>query len=143
MNLFSRKDPVMTEPTVTGTDVLRRTVHARNKSPHAISLIAREVDGIGAGVLEDFAAGQADLGVEALKALTKVLYPNAEYDAEANLLRSANKQEAKGFSPPPKFDPTSSPYYFPVPAGPRPGPQPVNPEPVRPKATSRPGWAPW
>ena len=131
----------MSEPTVTGTDVLRRTVHARNKSPHAICLIAREIDGVATHTLEDFAAGQADLGVEALKALTKVLYPNAEYDAGANLLRSANKQEATGFILPPRFDPKSSPYYFPVQAGPQIGPQPVIPVPAKPAATTRPGWA--
>ena len=59
----------MDEPTITGTDVLRQTVKARNKSPHAISVIAREIDGIGAGTLEDFAAGNADLPVEALQAV--------------------------------------------------------------------------
>jgi hypothetical protein len=144
MNLFKRQDAAaMSEPAITGVDVLRKTVHARNRSPHALSLIAREVDGIGAATLEDFAAGKADLGVETLKALTKVLYPHSEYDEAANLLRSANKQQATSYVPPDKFDPASAPYCFRVTSGPQLGPQPVVP-PARekPKATTRPGWAP-
>ena len=69
-------------------DVVRTTVKARNKSPHAISLIAREIDGIGAGMLEAFAENKLDLGPDALKSLTKIVYQNAEFDPELNLLRS-------------------------------------------------------
>ena len=70
------------------------------------------------------------------------MFPMAEFDAERDLLRPTNKQEATGFISPPRFDATTSPYYFPVTTEPQIGPQPVNPEPVRP-ATTRPGWAPW
>jgi hypothetical protein len=61
MSLFSRKDPVMTEPTVTGTDVLRRGVHVRIRTQHALTLMAREIVGIGAHTLEAFAAGSTEL----------------------------------------------------------------------------------
>lgn len=37
-------------------DVLGKTVTARNKSPHALSLIASELGNVGAGTLENFAA---------------------------------------------------------------------------------------
>jgi len=71
-------------------------VKARNRSPHALSLIAREID-VGASMLEDFAAGRGNLSVEVLKALTKVLY-DAEFDPESGMLRSANKAEPAMFA---------------------------------------------
>jgi hypothetical protein len=145
MSLF-KKDPAMAEPTVTtGTDVLRQTVKARNRSPHALSLIASEIAGVGVSTLEDFAAGKIDLKVETLQALTRILYPHAEFDAERDLLCSANKQEAKPMCTayPARFDPKSSPHYMPFnPDQPRTAPQPVKAEPPKPKA-SRPGWASW
>jgi hypothetical protein len=127
----------MTDKPVTGVDVLRQTVNARNKSPHALSLIAREVGSVSASTLEDFAAGKADLDVATLKALTPVLHPNAEYDAELNLLRSANKAEPipLGITPPP-YKP--KPLNF-TPGLPPVGPRPVNPEKPKVKA-GRPGW---
>jgi hypothetical protein len=130
----------MTEPS---TDVLRKAVHARIRTPHALTLLAREIEGIGTHTLENFAAGKVDLQVETMQALAKLIFPMAEFDAERNLLRPANKQEAKGYVLPPRFDATTSLYYFPVTTEPQIGPQPVNPEPARPKATTRPGWARW
>ena len=131
----------MAEPQVTGTDVLRRAVHARIRSPHALTMMARDVGDLAVHTLENFAAGKTDLKVEALKALTKQLFPHAEFDETCNLLRSANKREARAFILPPRFDRKSTPYYLPVQAGPQIGPQPVIPVPTRPAATSRPGWA--
>ena len=58
----------MTVQITTGITILRKTLHARNGSPHALTLIASEVPGIGAGTLEAFAAGKADLSIEALQA---------------------------------------------------------------------------
>lgn len=130
----------MTEPAITGIDVLRKTLHARNRSPHALSLIASEIDGAGVATLEAFAAGKVDLSVEQLKALTRVLYPHSEYDEAANLLQSANKQPATSFVTPERFDPKSSPYYFPHDPTRSHAPRPVKPEPAKPKS-SRPGWA--
>ena len=130
----------MDEPVVTGTDILRRTVHARNRSPHTLSLIVREIDGVGASTLEDFAAGKADLSVEALKALTKVLYPRSEFDVESGMLRSANKTAISmpANYPPPLGDPTLWPTY----RGPRqPGEQPSNVlPPSPPPRKKRAGW---
>ena len=63
----SAQDKIVTE-----TDALRMTINARNKSPHALSLITREVS-IPAGRLEDFASGKIDLDVAELKALAKIL----------------------------------------------------------------------
>jgi hypothetical protein len=131
----------MTEDTTTGVDVLRKTVHARN-SPHALTLIAGEVPGVGVGTLEAFAAGKADLGVEASKALTRVLHPHAEFDPESGMLRPANRAEPKPLCSgyPPQRDPKSSPGHRPMPPGPHlPGPQPVTPQ--KPQAkTKRAGW---
>jgi hypothetical protein len=78
MSLFSRKEPTMS-PAIsetTGTDILRRAVHARIRSPHALTMMAREIDGLATHALEDIAAGKADLKVETLKALTKLLFPD-------------------------------------------------------------------
>ncbi|MFH0300990.1 hypothetical protein AAFX91_27950 [Bradyrhizobium sp. 31Argb] len=107
----------MTEAT-TGVDVLRRTVHARNRSPHALALIAREVEGVSTSMLEDFAAGKIDLGIAALQALTKELYPHAEFDVESGMLRSTNRSEPRslGVRPEP-FDPRTLPYYSPASPG--------------------------
>ena len=55
--------------------VLRQTVKARNKSPHALSLIAREVGTISAYALEVFAAVTVDLDVETLKFLAPFMHP--------------------------------------------------------------------
>ncbi len=144
MSLFSKRDSVMTEPTVTGIDVLRQTVKARNRSPHALSLIAREVDGVSASALEDFAAGKADLSVEILKALTKVLYPGAEFDPDHNLLQTPSlPARPMGIKPPP-YDPAKHPSYHPPPAGPHTrGTSGITGLPPSPQAgpPTRPGWA--
>jgi hypothetical protein len=56
-------------------------------------------------MLEGFAAGKADPGVDALKALTKGHYPDTEYDAELSLLRSlAPPARPLGVTAPP-YDP--------------------------------------
>jgi len=127
----------MDEPTITGTDVLRWTVKARNKSPHALSLIVREIEGVGPGALEDFAVGKVDLGVEALQALTKILHPHAEFDVETGMLRSANKAPVISMPanyPPSIGDPTLLPTYQP------PRPYSGFNLPPSPKPKKRPGW---
>ena len=81
-------------------------------------------------MLESFAAGKADLSVEALQALAKSLYPHGEYDPETRMLRPANKAEPRPLSAayPEPFDPKSSPHYMPMSPGVHlPGPQPVKP----------------
>lgn len=101
--------------TITGIDVLRGALKARNKSPNAMSLIASEIDGVGVSSLEDFADGKVTLGVMALQALTKILF-DAEFDAESGMLRSANRAEpiTMGDAPPP-FDPKKySPHHAPI-----------------------------
>ncbi len=141
MNLFSK--PAMAEPTVTGVDVLRATVKARNRSPHAMSLIAREIDGVSASTLEDFAAGKADLSVATLKALTKLFYPNAEYDEELNLLRSLAKEAKPIGIKPPAYNPERhSPHHPPAAPRTRGAATIASVKPAPPaKPTGRPGWA--
>jgi len=140
MGPFSRRDTAMTEA-VTGTDVLRATVKARSKSPHALALIAREIDGVGAGMLEDFAAGKVDLNIDALKALTKILYQNTEFDPDQNLLRSiAPPATLIGITPPP-FDPArGSPYHPPFNLRATSGIKSTSPTPPA-RPLKRPGWA--
>ena len=134
LNPFKRKDPTMDEPAITGTDVLRKCVKARNSKPHVLTAIAREVDGLGTGTLEDFGNGKAELSVEKLQALTKVLFPHSELDPASGMLRSANKAPPRGYITPPRFDPKSSPYYFPFdPNAPRFNLKPDKPEPVKAK----------
>lgn len=111
IGLFEKK--AAPEPIVTGTDVLRKTVAARNKSPHSLTALAREIEGLATVTLEAFAAGKADLSVEMLQKLTVVLYPHAEFDPETGMLRSANKAEPASYNHPPRFDPKSHPFYQP------------------------------
>ena len=63
----------MPEPTVIGTDILRRALLAHNSKPHALTAVAREIEGIGVGTLEAFATGNANLSIDVLKALTRVM----------------------------------------------------------------------
>jgi hypothetical protein len=111
MNPFRKsEEPAMFEPVVTGTDILRQTVAHRSKSPHALTAIAREIDGLGTAALEAFAHGKANLAADKLQALTKVLYGgHAELCPDTNMLRSANKTPARSmrgaysepYAPPP------------------------------------------
>src|SRR4051812_44667058 len=101
----------MSEP-VTGVTVLRQTVRARNRSPNALTLIAREV-GVSASTLEDFAANRADLDVATLKALTPILHPHAEYDEESGLLRSSNRNPPMLAGIPPAPFKHTRPYIVP------------------------------
>jgi hypothetical protein len=133
----------MTEPIKNGIDVLRATLRSRNRSPHALSMIAGDVPNVGTTMLESFAAGKADLSVEALQALAKSLYPHGEYDPETRMLRPANKEEPRPLcrTYPQPFDPKSSPYYTPIAPGVHlPGPQPVKKEKLQAKPKGRPGW---
>jgi hypothetical protein len=85
--------------------------------------------------LKPFAAGEVDLSIDALKALTKIFYQNAEFDPELNLLRSiAPPATPMGITPAPYK--RTTPYVVPRYTG---GPQPVRTE--KPKVKpGRPGW---
>ena len=109
--------------TITATVPAPRRFHRPHRSLEYCTRIASEIDGVGTGMLEDFCAGKADLGVEALQAFTKVLYPHAEYDPEQDVLRSTNRQIVQAYAanyPPPMGDPKLLPSY----SGPRPPGQP-------------------
>lgn len=139
MSIFSRQNP---EPVVTGTDVLRQTVKARGKTPHALALITREIDGVGVGMLEDFASGKITLGADKLQALTKYFFHHhTEFDPELNLLRSIAPEPKlfAAFQPEP-YDPSKPPRFqaqLPKP-GAMTGFRGLRP-PVKP--LQRPGWA--
>jgi len=104
----------MNEKPITATDVLRETVRARNRSPHALSLVARELDGVSTGVLEDFAAGKADPGVAVLKGLAKLFFPTAEFDETTNLMRSLAPEARPLGVRPPAYDIDRHPTYGPA-----------------------------
>ena len=112
MNVFSRKE-VTPEPTITGVDVLRRTVKASDAKAGVLLAIVREIDGIGISTLEAFAAGKTDLSVELLQKLTKVLYPHSELDLESGMLRSANRAPSTSYITPDRFVPGPE-HYDPV-----------------------------
>jgi hypothetical protein len=134
--IFAKPTPEP-EPVVTGTDILRSTVKARNKRPAALINIAAEVPGVAPHTLEAFAVGKADLSTEALCALTKALYPHSEFDIESGMLRSANKEPARGFIHPPVYSAPADHYVPRFPAGPEP---PIT-LPDKPQAkTKRAGW---
>jgi hypothetical protein len=109
------------EPTpVTGVELLRAALKARNKTPLTLTMIidggstSRDehqgrIPGMSPGKLDDFIAGKADLNTEQLKALTKQLFPYREYDAETGLLQSANK------TPPAVLGVVPGPYVHPNP----------------------------
>jgi len=78
--------------------------------------------------------------MEILQKLTKVHYPHSELDPETKMLRSANRTPARGYVVPPRFDPKSSPYYFPHdPNAPRMNLQPQG-QPELAKKKTRPDW---
>lgn len=91
-----RKEVAMPD-VVTGMDILRKTVAARSKTPHATTTIASEI-GVATGTLEPFGAGKVDFQFNVLQKLTKALYPQSELDLESGMLRSANQTPAKSFS---------------------------------------------
>lgn len=143
MSIFSKKDP---EPVVTGIDVLRAATKSRGHKGGALKILARELNDVGVsiGTLEDFGNAKADLSVAQLQALTKQLFPFAEYDPVSGMLCAANKAEPKplcaaGYDATP-LDPETVTYppRF-NPKAPRPGPRLTVPVPQR--STSRPGWA--
>jgi hypothetical protein len=136
MNLFEKKT-APDEP-VTGVTALRQTVAARNKSPHALTAIAREIDGVGVAALEAFGTGRANLSIGNLQKLTKVLYGgHAEFDPDSGMLRSAYRAEPKPLCAAyPKF---AAPPSMGLGSYENGAPQPVKPEKPKEKK-SRPGW---
>jgi hypothetical protein len=141
MSIFKTKD-TGPERVVTGVDVLRQTLKARDHKAGVLLAVVREVEGLGITQLEAFTDGKADLSVAMLQKLTKILYPHSEYDPESGMLRAANRKITLGYAVnyPPRFDPKSSPYCYKHDRNaPLLAPQPVKPE--KPKVkTSRPGW---
>jgi hypothetical protein len=136
MGLFEKKSEP--EPVVTGIDILRKTVKARNKSPHSLTLLAREIEGVGAGQLEAFAEGKADLSVEALQKVAKLLYQSAEYDVASGMLISVKAPTRSLCAAyPPTYQPPPDAYDL-VAVAKRPllTLPPASP----PKKLSRPGW---
>jgi hypothetical protein len=142
MNLFKRNEVVAPE-TITGIDVLRRTVRARDSKGGVLKAVVREIDGLSLSTLEDFAAGKAELSVAILQKLATILYDGCEYDPESGLMRSANRQEPKPAGiPPAPLDRNYAHHYIPQfdPSAPRPN---FNPGPpiTKPWSSKRPGWA--
>lgn len=92
-------------------------------------------------MLEAFAEGKLDLSTDALKALTKTFYQNAEFDLDQNLLRSiAPPATLMGITPPP-FDPArGSPYHPPFNLRATSGIKSTSPTPPA-RPLKRPGWA--
>lgn len=98
---------------------------------------------VAASTLEDFTAGKTDLNLEVLKALTKLFHPNAEYDAQLDLLRSLTPPPRSMGITPPAYDPEKHSPYHPPPVGPwirGGGIKSVSPSPPAAPLT-RPGWA--
>ena len=60
MALFTKKTIEPQPPAVTGKDVLRDALRARNRTPHTISLLKEELQ-VTSGVLEAFAGGADNL----------------------------------------------------------------------------------
>ena len=79
----------MTE--TTGSDVLRARLRSYNKAPNALARL--DIPGVGIGHLESFLAGK-DLSADAKCALAKLLFSNASFDAERNLM-VANAQPSR------------------------------------------------
>jgi hypothetical protein len=100
--LFQRKTPEPAPPLVTGKDVLRDALRARNKGPYAIGLLKEELQ-VSSDVLHAFAGGADNLLDDKLTGLAKFLFGGmVEFDAESGLLRSANREPARsvGVAPP-------------------------------------------
>ena len=101
----------MTEPIVTGTDLLRAKLKAWGRKTN-LSQIAQDV-GTSTSDLEAFANGEDKLKTEVLQKLTTMLFSNAEFVPELDRMRVANRQEPKllGIPPEPYVPPPNGPKY--------------------------------
>ncbi|UGX96771.1 hypothetical protein G6321_00017155 [Bradyrhizobium barranii subsp. barranii] len=135
MSIFKKE--VIPAPEISGTDVLRRTLRAWSNKPAVLHAIARDVDGVGVGMLEDFASGRIDLSTEVLQRLVKVMHGgHAVFDPESGMLKSAYADRpTRSYTAP---DPYRPPADFVI-ARPTIGPQPAEPPTTR-VTNKRDGW---
>lgn len=111
MPLFRKAEPE--PPQGGGKDVLRGALRNYNRNPAAIGRLNSELQ-VSTGVLQAFEAGADNLTIEQLSGLTRWFFFNAEYDAEADLLRAKSQRATPlGVYPPP------SPINFPPGMAPR------------------------
>lgn len=121
-------------PIVTGTDLLRAALKARN-----IAAMAKELQ-VAAETLNSFVAGRTDLPPTMKQQLTTEIFGGtAIYNAELDRLQPSNRAKPTPLgSHPPRYVPPKVDYQAGVMT--QRGPQPVKPE--KPKAEPcRPGWA--
>jgi hypothetical protein len=153
MNLFGRKEASMSEPEITGTEAIRRRVHARWRKVH-LSRTALDI-GVALPDLEAFAKGEKSrLPEAAMHTLTKEMNPNGsvKFDAASDRLIDTNTTATSmGIVPEPWVNPdpaiaAAQAAYKAALAAAKP-PEPVRTKPVPPGVASsgrlpkRPGFA--
>ena len=84
MGIFSRKDPPMTEPEISGSEAIRLKVWSRWKRSN-LSRTSLDLN-ISLAALEAFAKGERSLPASQLELLTKEFFYNARYDATTDKL---------------------------------------------------------
>ena len=143
MSMFRKEAAVAApEPEITGITILRQSAKVWCSKPGGSQAIANAIEGLGISALENFAAGRADLPVEMLQKLTRVLHPHAEYDVASGMLQAvAPPAQPLGLRTEPYQPGPVGSGYPPVidrTAPPR-GLKSVTSEPVRPHGP-KPGW---
>jgi hypothetical protein len=129
----------MTEPEITGAQVLRDALHARAIKSHYLSLVARDYN-IALAALEDFVRLGSKLPPEVLNRLARDLFgDNASYDPQRDLLVRTTAEARPLGNRPPSIDEMD--LELPTFTG---GPAPVRPRHAALPGTPqrrRPGWA--
>lgn len=82
MSIFSRKDPPMPEPIVTGIEAIRAATKIRVKKM-SYGILAREI-GIANDTLLAFSEGRAQLSEKQLCALARELWQHTIFDPVAD-----------------------------------------------------------
>jgi hypothetical protein len=107
MNIFKRNEAAAEEPNINGVHALRARLAAWSAKPAVLQAVARDVEGVGIGSLQDFIAGKREFSAEILVALTMVVYEgHAVFDPVSMMLKSAYKdQPVRSFVRPDPYKP--------------------------------------
>jgi hypothetical protein len=107
MNIFKHKEAIVEEPNISGVDIIRARLAAWSAKPAVLQAVARDVEGVGIGSLQDFIAAKREFSAEILVALTKVVYAgHAVFDPVSMMLKSAYEdQPVRSFVRPDPYQP--------------------------------------
>jgi hypothetical protein len=121
---------------VTGTDLLRQALKARNAKLN-LSTFGRDL-GLNGDQIFDFIFNAAPLTADQKRKLAEYLWPHTVWDEATDRLMPAKRDPAIPMGVLPQLDPKLLPTYRPGAA--QTAHRPVNDSPPTPKPKQRPGW---